>query len=101
MDYSYIQKIAGAETARKLCNADLFNDHMGTAEEIPTDWKDLDGILKGATILGVDPISYPSTDGVYLHIKLTSGEIVNLLVEAEDELDVSLPAVLKVCRYKM
>lgn len=100
MDQIYIRKIIGAKAAEKLCDADLFNDHMSTAEKINIDWDHLDDMLKGATILGVEPIDRPRTDGVYLHMKLMTGEVVSILIE-EDVPETSLPAELQVYRYNL
>ena len=81
MDYETIARTAGTETARKLQDDDYFNDHIaGCGKDI--DGEELDALTRGAVILGVDPVDYPLTDGLYIYLKRPAGDVIALFLDA-------------------
>ena len=85
MDFELIKGIAGAETAQKLCDHDYFDDHIGRAAGDDIDGEQLDDLIKGAAVLGAQPVDYPLTDGVYIYLKCRTGAVIALLIEFEAE----------------
>ena len=84
MDYETIARIADPKTARNLQDDDYFNDHIaGCGKDI--DGEKLDALIRGAVILGVDPVDYPLTDGLYIYMKLPAGEVMALLIESRKQ----------------
>lgn len=84
MDYETIARTAGTETARKLQDDDYFNDHIaGCGKDI--DGEELDALTRGAVILGIDPVDYPLTDGLYIYMKLPAGKVMALLIESREQ----------------
>lgn len=95
MDAPLIAKLAGPEVAKKLCDTQLYNTHMWNAKEMEIDGRMLDDMVKGAMILGAEPVDYPLTDGICLYLKLATGEPVTLEIEGADPV---MPSRLKIYR---
>ena len=99
MDYSLIKVIAGEDVAKKLCDNDYFDNHIGRSEGDTVDGEQLDKLIKGAFVLGAQPVDYPLTDGVYLYFRLRTGEVIALLIETDtDEQDGGSYEVLRISR---
>ena len=79
-----IEAIAGKETAEKLTSEQFFNDHIAADKGEPVDGKQLDGILAGCVILGVEPVNYPFTDGLYIYVKRPGSGVYAIVIDAPD-----------------
>lgn len=95
MDYNFIEQAAGKGVAEKL-SSDSYCDHiLERGHEI--DALELDRVTRGAVILGVDPVDYPITDGLYIYVKQPGGSVVSLYIEEDAsarELSVAEPGKL-------
>lgn len=89
MDFSLIKVIAGEDVAKKLCDNDYFDNHIGRAAGDDVDGEQLDNLIKGAFVLGAQPVDYPLTDGVYLsdgvylYLRLRTGDVIALFIETD------------------
>jgi len=83
VDFSLIKVIAGEDVAKKLCDNDYFDNHIGRAAGDDVDGEQLDNLIKGAFVLGAQPVDYPLTDGVYLYLRLRTGDVIALFIETD------------------
>lgn len=49
----------------------------------PVDGKQLDRLTEGLTVVGAEPINYPSTDGAILYLKDSKGDLLALEIGAD------------------
>lgn len=56
---------------------------IGSEQEI--DGQQLDETMRGAVVIGAEPISWPLTDGIYIYLRRPNGEAIALLIETESE----------------
>ena len=77
MDYKGIARIAGKETAQAIAD----NEESKRPQDTRVDGKELDSLMRGATVLGAEPLSYPDTDGVILYLKGTGEQLTELIIE--------------------
>lgn len=87
MDRGLIERIAGAETARKLCDAKAYDAIVSKAPREEIKGNDLNGLLKGAAVLGADPIGTvtgTAIDGLFLYFRLKTGEVIGVQIEAPE-----------------
>jgi hypothetical protein len=95
MDYNFIEQAAGKDVTDKLHNDSYCDSILERSHEI--DALDLDRITRGAIILGVEPVDYPITDGLYIYVKQPGGRVVSLYVEENEnarELRTAEPGML-------
>lgn len=85
MNLSFIELLAGKATAEKIQNESYFEDHIaGDCETLNGD--DLDDLTRGATVLGVEPVTDPPLlCGVIIYLKTQPGELVALWIEANEK----------------
>ena len=82
MDYNFIEQAAGKNVAKKL-SSDNYCDHiLDRIHEI--DALELDRVTRGSVILGVEPVDYPITDGLYIYVKQPGGRVMALYVEENE-----------------
>ena len=80
MNYTEIAAAAGQEVADRIQDDDYINSFVlpRLVEQKATD---IDDLTRGAVILGVEPIAYPLTDGLYIYLKQPAGNIILLTVD--------------------
>ena len=61
------------------------NKRILTKESLAKLQEELDELTRGAVILGVDPVDYPLTDGIYIYMKLPAGDVIALLIESNGQ----------------
>ena len=86
MDYCFIGNMAGPDIAEKIKSDHVFEDVAAAGQPIGANL--LDALTRGGVILGIDPVNYPLTDGLYVYIKEPNGDILTLFIES-DPLDPS------------
>lgn len=84
MNYITIARMTDPETARKLQSESYFDNHIAGHRQA-IDGEELDELTRGAVILGVDPVDYPLTDGIYIYMKLPAGDVIALLIESNGQ----------------
>lgn len=83
MNYAEVEAMTSPETAGKLQDDNYVYDcFAGRGQAV--DAAQLDETIRGAVILGVEPVDYPLTDGLYLYIKPPAGEVIALYIAAEN-----------------
>lgn len=80
MNRTEIEKLAGYDVARTLCpeEGDIQDGNS-------IDPEDLDDLLRGSVILGVEPVDYPCTDGLIFYLRLKNGTIYQLDIDQYGE----------------
>lgn len=78
--YRAIEKLAGAEAAMLIDDAETFGKVIVDAQEVKP--RKLDAYLRGAVVLAIELIDTPPTDGIIIYFKRPKGEIFMLEVDA-------------------
>lgn len=82
MDFVDIARRTSPDIADKLQSDRYFDEHIaGQGQDV--DGERLDDLTRGAVILGVEPIDYPLTDGLYIYLKRPAGDVIALLIETD------------------
>lgn len=82
LDFKAIADMTSPEAAEKLQD-DAYCNRQYENRQQNIDGLLLDDLTRGAVIIGVEPVDYPLTDGLYIYMKRPAGDVIALYIEAE------------------
>lgn len=90
MNYEFIKAVAGPLAAAKI-RSDKVYDYLG--DDQPVDAESLDEVIRGAVILGAEPVDYPFTDGLFIYVRQPGGRVLTLYIEGVQDTDGEYPGL--------